>query len=187
MYSNFNIENDTQAMTSQLNTPAYQQASTTALLTGTSTDWVFYGGNDFGISLPVVNDNNSNPFLTFIAMGFMYGAYFQEAASDVGFGGGGNVPLNAGGETEVHGNSLLTTKDCFGYALKDRTTDEILKYGDTLYPDTRYTAKYLDSIQAYMDVEAWGNKAEMHYWQHDQIVDYLNSCGQLPPYNNGEW
>jgi len=97
------------------------------------------------------------------------------------------VSFNVGEGTEVHGNSLLTTKPCYGYALRDRTTDEILKYGDTLYPETRYTQVYLDSIQARLDIMAQGSKAEMHEWQHDQILDYFDSCGQFPPYNNSEW
>ena len=123
------------------------------------------------------------------------GACFSQVSSIIGNAilnkpinmGSGNVSLNIGGETEVHGNSLLTTNDCYGYALKDSTSGEILKYGETLYPDTRYTTTYLDSNQATLDVMAQGSKAEMHQWQHDQIVDYLNSCGLLPPYNNSEW
>lgn len=45
----------------------------------------------------------------------------------------------------VHGNSLSNP---YGYALVDKDTGEIFKFGETLYPNTRYSQNYLDSKNA---------------------------------------
>jgi hypothetical protein len=39
-----------------------------------------------------------------------------------------------------------------------------------------------------MVFEAKGSKREMHYWQHDKIIEYKNSHGgQRPPLNKSDW
>ena len=84
-YSDFIIDNDFKSITQQSNTPA-QFASFYANSSGSSTKWVFYGGSDFGINLPIISNNNSSKALTWLALGFMFWAEFQEASNDVGGG-----------------------------------------------------------------------------------------------------
>jgi len=88
---------------------------------------------------------------------------------------------------KIHGNSLTTTKKAYGYALIDRTSEEILKFGETIHPQTRYSQKYLDSINANMKILNEGSKIDMHYWQHNQVMSYLNNTGYLPPMNINTW
>ncbi len=71
-----------------------------------------------------------------------------------------------------HGNSLMTTKPAQGYALKDVNTNKVLKYGETTLGDKRYTRKYLRENNAYIDFQVKGTKKEMHYWQHEKILEY---------------
>jgi RHS repeat-associated protein len=123
------------------------------------------------------------------------GACFSQVTSIIGYAilnqpinvGSENVSLNTGAEPEVHGNSLSTTKTAYGYALTDKDTGEVLKYGETIHPEIRYTKSYLDSINANMDILAQGAKTEMHFWQNDQILDYFAACGQNPIYNFNNW
>ena len=74
-----------------------------------------------------------------------------------------------------HGNSLNTTKPAQGYALRDVDTDEILKFGETTRGKKRYSKKYLNENNAYMDFQAKGSKREMHDWQHEKILDYKDN------------
>lgn len=87
----------------------------------------------------------------------------------------------------VHGNSLVNTKTNYGYALVDKNTGEILKFGETLYPNTRYSKSYLESINAQMNVLVSGSKYDIHMWQHQQIVNYLGENAVLPPLNKTGW
>ena len=86
-----------------------------------------------------------------------------------------------------HGNSLNTTKPAEGYILKDKTTHEILKYGETTRGKLRYTKKYLDSINAEMEFVKKGTKSAMHTWQHNMIEGYTWITGQKPPLNRSYW
>jgi hypothetical protein len=88
---------------------------------------------------------------------------------------------------KVHGNSLLTTEKAYGYALREMDTGKILKYGETIHPSTRYSQKYLDRINAHMDILAEGSKREMHYWHHQQILDYNDIYGEFPDMNINGW
>ena len=87
----------------------------------------------------------------------------------------------------VHGNSLNHPGTNYGYALVDKDTGEILKFGETLYPDTRYSKTYLESINARMDILTSGSKVEIHFWQHTQIDVYVQVNGSLPPLNKTGW
>jgi len=40
----------------------------------------------------------------------------------------------------------------YDYALVDKDTNEVLKFGETLYPDTRYSQSYLEQNNAVMKV-----------------------------------
>ena len=83
-----------------------------------------------------------------------------------------------------HGNSLSTPKPAQGYILRSRTNFEILKYGETTLGFGRYSQKYLDKIDAFIDFVAEGTKAQMHQWQHEMILEYIQVAGQRPPMNH---
>lgn len=87
----------------------------------------------------------------------------------------------------LHGNSLKTTKPAVGYVLLDKDTYEILKYGETTRGVKRYTNKFYIENNAYMDILEYGTKYDMHYWQHEQIIEYYNKNGHLPPLNKSFW
>ena len=87
----------------------------------------------------------------------------------------------------MHGNSLDTDKPTVGYSLHDQDTGEILKYGETTRVSKRYTQKYLDEHNAYYQKEVSGTKREMHYWQHEKILDYMYVADQRTPLNKSTW
>ena len=81
-----------------------------------------------------------------------------------------------------HGNSLSTTKPAQGYILRNKDTQEILKYGETTRGNRRYTKKYLNETNSFMDFQVEGTKREMHDWQHEKILEYkAEHGGQRPP------
>lgn len=87
-----------------------------------------------------------------------------------------------------HGNKLDTTKPAQGYALKDRNSGDVLKYGETTRGEKRYTKKYLNENNARIEFQANGTKREMHDWQHEKILDYkANNNEQRPPLNKSDW
>ena len=92
----------------------------------------------------------------------------------------------------THNNDLMTTDPAMGYTLRDRTTGEVLKYGETtLFEEgadgtvtqTRYSQADLKANNAEFFVETQGTKAQMHDWQHQQILDYIDANGIKPPLN----
>ena len=87
----------------------------------------------------------------------------------------------------IHGNSLNNPSTNYGYVLRDLTTDEIKKYGETLYPKTRYTKNFLKQNNVRLEVVQVGTKLEIHKWQHKQIVQYKWKYDKLPPLNKNEW
>ena len=89
--------------------------------------------------------------------------------------------------TKVHGNSLKTTKETIGYALIKNDTGEIMKYGETTQGFKRYTKKFYAENGVHMEPMAKGSKYEMHYWQHEQIIDFYNQNGHKPPMNKSFW
>lgn len=82
-------------------------------------------------------------------------------------------------EYDVAGN-ISTATDAEGRTVR-------FEYGETLYPKTRYTQKYLMQKNVKLDVIQVGTKLEIHKWQHKQIVQYKIKNGILPPLNNSEW
>ncbi|ADL53274.1 hypothetical protein Clocel_3600 [Clostridium cellulovorans 743B] len=95
------------------------------------------------------------------------------------------IDINA--TNEIHGNSLSNLNTNYGYALVDKDTGEILKFGETLYPDTRYSKSYLESKNAEMRVLESGNKIDMHYWQYDMNKYYFDKYDTYPPLNPNGW
>ncbi|MCR5607527.1 MAG: hypothetical protein K6G26_00505 [Lachnospiraceae bacterium] len=89
--------------------------------------------------------------------------------------------------TSSHGNSLLDTRTNYGYALVDKDTNEILKFGESLTPNSRYTKGYLNDNNAKMIVMEQGNKAEIHDWQHKLNDYHKKRYGEFPPLNKGGW
>ena len=88
---------------------------------------------------------------------------------------------------KVHGNSLKTTKETIGYALKKMDTGEIMKYGETTRGVKRYSQRFYRENGVKMVEMARGSKYDMHYWQHNQIVSYYNQYGHRPPWNKSFW
>ena len=92
---------------------------------------------------------------------------------------------------KIHNNSLNSTKPADGYALVPRNNPSvILKYGETTMGTQRYTQKYLNNLVpggAIMDFRASGTKYEMHYWQHNMILEYTEMHGKRPPFNKSDW
>ncbi len=87
----------------------------------------------------------------------------------------------------THGNSLSDTRTNYGYALVNKNTNEILKFGETLYPDTRYSQKFLNDNNAKMVIMEQGSKSYIHDWQHDLNMYYKHKYGIFPPSNKGGW
>jgi hypothetical protein len=93
----------------------------------------------------------------------------------------GNVTVR---EPTIHGNSLDYPGLTQGYTLRDRTTGEILKYGQTIQGLRRFSQVYLKEIDAEMNFEAEGSKREMRAWETQQIVEYMaKHGGKFPPLN----
>ena len=87
----------------------------------------------------------------------------------------------------VHNNSLSTTTPARGYVLVDKEGN-ILKYGETTQGESRYSRKWLKEHNAVIWFKESGTKAEMHEWQHQQILEYKKTHGgQRPPWNKNDW
>ena len=87
----------------------------------------------------------------------------------------------------THGNSLADPRTNYGYALVDKDTNEILKFGETLYPDSRYSQSFLNENNAKMIILEQGSKSYIHDWQHDLNMYYKYKYGDFPPLNEGGW
>ena len=88
---------------------------------------------------------------------------------------------------KVHGNSLDYEGTNYGYELKDRTTGETLKYGESIDPQKRYSQAELDRYNADMYIQVQGSKREIHNWQHEKILDYMYVTDQHPLLNKSLW
>ena len=92
----------------------------------------------------------------------------------------------------VHGNSLNYPGTNYGYILSDKTTGEVVKFGESINPAKRYTKKYLNGANPInkpldMIVVISGTKQDIHIWQHEQIVDFYETVGKLPKLNKSKW
>jgi RHS repeat-associated protein len=88
---------------------------------------------------------------------------------------------------QTHGNDLSSSEITWGYSLRDRGTGEILKYGQTINPDQRYSQKYLDSINAELKTEVSGSKKEMRNWETEKINEYKKTHnGSRPSLNKND-
>ena len=62
-----------------------------------------------------------------------------------------------------------------------------MKFGETTRGIKRYTNKFYQENGVFMDPLAKGSKYDMHYWQHEQIINYCNTNGVKPPWNRSFW
>ena len=120
--------------------------------------------------------------------GLQVAAGVIQTASGVKRAGGSMNELQNTLQKPLHGNNLNTTKPAQGYALKNKDTGKVLKYGETTRGEKRYTQKYLRENNARIEFQANGTKREMHDWQHEKILDYkANNHGKRPPLNKSDW
>ena len=80
----------------------------------------------------------------------------------------------------------------YGYILSDKTTGEVVKFGESINPANRYTKKFLNGANPInkpldMTVVISGTKRDIHIWQHEQIVDFYEAVGKLPKLNKSKW
>jgi hypothetical protein len=88
----------------------------------------------------------------------------------------------------LHGNSHSVATPAVGYKLVDRTTGEILKFGETTLPgSTRYSQKYLKKINAEFVPMTQGTKAQMHAWQHNKIMKFQKLHNRRPRLNFSDY
>ena len=85
-----------------------------------------------------------------------------------------------------HGNSLKSQKTNYGYQLQD-SQGNILKYGETIHPNTRYSKAWLNKNGYSMKIMTSGSKQSVHAWQHQKILDYTYVAGHRPPLNKSFW
>lgn len=103
------------------------------------------------------------------------------------YGNRSALGLRVGSTPTVHGNSLSSTATNYGYALVDKTTNTILKFGETIHPQTRYTQSYLNTNNAAMNILESGSKTSIHMWQYDMNSYYKSKYGEYPPLNKRGW
>jgi hypothetical protein len=86
----------------------------------------------------------------------------------------------------VHGNSLNSSKVNYGYVLLNKD-NEIMKFGETINPNRRYTKKFLNEKGYTMNVLTSGTKLDIHYWQYDMNMYYKEKYNIFPPENKRGW
>jgi hypothetical protein len=105
-----------------------------------------------------------------------------------GGGGGSRAPPASTPKQDYHGNDLRTTKPTQGYTLRDRNTQQVVKYGETTRGKKRYSKDFYEKHNVDIFFEAKGTKAEMHKWQHEKILEHkANNSGQRPVFNKSDW
>ncbi|MDW5419275.1 RHS repeat-associated core domain-containing protein, partial [Iodobacter sp. CM08] len=95
-----------------------------------------------------------------------------------------NKPKKQNSVCSTHNNNLDSKTPAIGYTLRDKDTNEILKYGETTQGKSRYSQSYLDSVNADFREETFGTKREMHCWQHQKIMEYKAKHGGVRPLLN---
>lgn len=126
-----------------------------------------------------------NP-VAFIDPGGLAGAIYRRKNGQFGRKPGPK-PKQDGSE---HGNCLSTKKPAIGYALIDRDTGEVVKYGETTetVPSIRYSHLEYSDMNARMVAMARGTKCEMHKWQHQKILEYkATHGGKRPKYSFSDY
>ena len=88
--------------------------------------------------------------------------------------------------SKIHGNSLSSNKINYGYQLIDKNNN-IVKYGESKNPLTRYSQKWLDENGYKVQIKVAGTKRGVHEWQHDMIENYAIISGGRPKLNRSMW
>ena len=88
---------------------------------------------------------------------------------------------------QCHGNSLKTTKKTELYVLRDKTTNIVKKVGETTRGVSRYSKKFYNAKNVYMQVIDSGTKRAMHYQQHRILLHYFENVRELPALNKSLW
>ncbi|MGE6720619.1 hypothetical protein ACQKGD_25185 [Peribacillus frigoritolerans] len=86
-----------------------------------------------------------------------------------------------------HGNDHRTTRPAVGYSIRKRDTGQVMKYGETIRGEKRYSKKFYRKNNVRMIIEAEGSKKEMHQWQHKKIVDYKKKNNKRPTWNKSDY
>ena len=81
--------------------------------------------------------------------------------------------------SKIHGNSLSSNRINYGYQLIDKDNN-IVKYGESKNPLTRYSQKWLDEKGYRVQVKVVGTKRGVHEWQSDMIKNYAIVSGARP-------
>jgi RHS repeat-associated protein len=124
------------------------------------------------ISDPALPADKSGPLVTPV---------YQDTAGGVC---GRNMSCATGND---HGNSITYPGTTWGYSLRNIDTGELLKYGQTIDTASRYTKKYLDSINAELKIETSGTKQDVREWETNKINEYKNNNGgDRPPLNKND-
>ncbi|MDX2045473.1 MAG: polymorphic toxin-type HINT domain-containing protein, partial [Chitinophagaceae bacterium] len=97
-------------------------------------------------------------------------------------------------KSKTHGNKL-DNKPAEGYSLKDRSTGEVQKFGETTRGERkfgsgnqkRYSKKYLKENNLDYVKETQGGKKTMHKWQNKKITDYKSNNGKRPRLNKSDY
>lgn len=89
--------------------------------------------------------------------------------------------------TKIHGNSLKSTKINYGYVLINKENKDIMKFGESINPKTRYSKKFLNENGYLMIILEHGRKKDIHLWQHDMNMYYRSRYGVFPPLNSRGW
>jgi RHS repeat-associated protein len=117
---------------------------------------------------------------------------FAKPVGKIGKGGisknGSPVGSNVTPNAKVHGNSLNSPKPTVGYVARNRTTEEVLKFGETSAtpPTSRYPSSWYERNNARMDVgTAATSKPAAKAWQNHEIRTYEKTYGRLPSLNKG--
>ena len=87
---------------------------------------------------------------------------------------------------KIHGNSLSSKKINYGYQLLDKNNN-IVKYGESANPLTRYSQKWLDEHEYTVQIKVAGTKRGVHEWQHYMIENYTFLSGARPEKNKSLW
>ena len=81
--------------------------------------------------------------------------------------------------SKIHGNSLSSNRINYGYQLIDKDNN-IVKYGESKNPLTRYSQKWLDEKGYRVQIKVVGTKRGVHEWQSDMIKNYAIVSGARP-------
>jgi hypothetical protein len=104
------------------------------------------------------------------------------------FIGGDDWGFSVWSHNSCHGNSHATPKPAQGYTILDRSSGDVLKFGETTRGPRRHSKRFLEENNARIEFEPPTTKREAYYWQHEQILKYKEThSGNRPPLNKNDW